>query len=38
MLKPLLSRLATALLAWDLYLIVSHVESLDNPTDSDSRA
>ena len=38
MLKPLLCRLAVALLAWDLYLVVSHVESLDNPTDDASRA
>lgn len=38
MLKPLLARLATLLLAFDLYLIVSHVESSENPTDHDSRA
>ena len=38
LLKPLLGRLAAALLAWDLQLIVSHVESTENPTDHDSRA
>ena len=37
MLQPLLQRLAIALLAWDLYLAVSHVESVDNPTDEASR-
>ena len=38
LLKPLLSRLAAALLAWDIQLIVSHVESSENPTDHDSRS
>ena len=38
MLKPLLARLAVALLAWDLQLIVTHVESSENPTDNDSRS
>lgn len=38
MLKPLLTRLAVALLAWDLQLIVTHVESSENPTDNDSRS
>ena len=37
MLKPLLQRLSALLLAFDLYLLVGHVESLDNPTDHDSR-
>jgi hypothetical protein len=38
MLKPLLSRLAALLMAFDLYLVISHVESTENPTDHDSRA
>ena len=38
MLKPLLCRLGAILLSFDLYLIISHVESTDNPTDHDSRA
>ena len=38
MLKPLLARLSTLLLAFDIYLIVIHVESSDNPTDHDSRS
>ena len=38
MLKPLLPRLAATLLAWDLYLVVTHVESTENPTDHASRA
>ena len=37
MLKPLLQRLSAVLLAFDLYLLVGHVESLDNPIDHDSR-
>ena len=37
MLRPVLARLAASLLAFDLYLIVAHVASLDNPTDEDSR-
>ena len=37
MLKPLLQRLGALLLAFDLYLLIGHVESLDNPTDHDSR-
>ena len=38
MLKPLVSRLAALLLAWGIYLVVSHVESTENPTDHDSRS
>ena len=38
MLKRLLARLAALLLAFDLYLIVVHIESTSNPTDHDSRA
>ena len=38
MLKPLLRRLAAVLLAFDLYLVVSHVESSENPTDAASRS
>ena len=40
MLKPLLARLAALLLALDIYLIVSHVDSSssENPTDHASRA
>ena len=38
MLKPLLRRLTSELLAWDIYLIISHVESSENPTDNASRA
>ena len=38
LLKPLLRRLTALLLAWDLYLLVLHVESSENPTDGDSRA
>ena len=37
LLKPLLARLAVLLLAWDLQLLVGHVESTDNPTDHASR-
>ena len=37
MLRPSLARLAAALLAFDLYLIIAHVGSLDNPTDEASR-
>lgn len=37
MLKPLLRRLSAVLLAFDVYLIVSHVESSENPTDAASR-
>ena len=33
MLRPLLRKLAATLLACDLYLIVGHVGSLDNPTE-----
>lgn len=38
MLRPLLARLAVLLMAFDLYLVVCHVESTDNPTDHASRA
>ena len=38
MLRPLLARLTALLLAFDLYLVVSHVESSENPTDDASRA
>ena len=38
MLKPLLKRLAAVLMAFDLYLVVSHVESSENPTDAASRS
>ena len=38
MLKPLLRRLGAILLTFDLQLIISHVESTENPTDHDSRA
>ena len=38
MLKPLLCRLGAVLITFDLYLVVSHVESTENPTDHDSRA
>ena len=38
LLKPLLRRLTALLLAWDLYLVVTHVESAENPTDDASRA
>ena len=38
MLRPLLQRLAAHLLLFDLYLVVAHVGSLDNPTDDASRA
>jgi hypothetical protein len=38
MLRPLLVRLAVLLMAFDLYLVVSHVESSENPTDHASRA
>ena len=37
MLRPLLRRLAADLLLFDLYLVVAHVASLDNPTDDASR-
>ena len=37
MLQPLLRRLSATLLAFNIYLLVSHVESTDNPTDHDSR-
>ena len=37
MLQPLLQRLAATLLAMDIYLVICHVESTDNPTDHDSR-
>ena len=37
MLKPLLARLAVYLLAMDIQLVVSHVESAENPTDDASR-
>ena len=37
MMRPILARLAAVLLAYDLYLLCGHVESLDNPTDEDSR-
>ena len=37
MLKPLLERLTALLLDFDIYLIVSHVESSENPTDEASR-
>ena len=32
MLKPLLARLAATLLAWDVYLVIVHHESSENPT------
>ena len=38
MLKPLLKRLAAVLMAFDLYLVVSHVESSENHTDAASRS
>ena len=38
LLKPLLRWLTALLLAWDLYLLVLHVESSENPTDGDSLA
>lgn len=38
MLKPLLARLAAILMAHDIYLVISHVESTENPTDHASRA
>ena len=38
MLKPLLRRLAAVLMAFELYLVVSHVESSENPTDAASRS
>ena len=38
MLKPLLQRLSALLLAFDLYLLVAHVESSENPTDNASRS
>lgn len=38
MLRPLVQRLGSWLLAFNIYLIVSHVESIENPTDADSRA
>eukprot|EP00438_Fugacium_kawagutii_P036840 Skav204450 [mRNA] locus=scaffold1298:250701:254168:+ [translate_table: standard] len=38
MLRPLLRRLAASLLAFDLYLVLGHVESSENPTDDASRA
>lgn len=38
MLRPLLRRLSAALLAFDLYLVMGHVESSENPTDHDSRS
>ena len=37
MLKPLLVRLSALLMAFDLYVVISHVESSDNPTDEASR-
>eukprot|EP00438_Fugacium_kawagutii_P002308 Skav226067 [mRNA] locus=scaffold211:609064:615202:- [translate_table: standard] len=38
MLRPLLQRLAGWLLAFNLYLVICHVESTENPTDAASRA
>lgn len=38
MLKPLLRRLAAVLMAFDLHLVICHVESSENPTDAASRA
>ena len=38
MLQPLLARLSSTLLAWDIHLIITHVESSENPTDDASRA
>lgn len=38
MLRPLLQRLAAWLLTFNIYLIISHVESIENPTDAASRA
>ena len=37
MLKPLLARLAAQLLAFDIYMIISHVDGSENPTDHASR-
>ena len=37
MMRPLLGRLSALLLTMGLYLIVSHVESTENPTDDASR-
>ena len=37
MLKPLLRRLAALLLTFNVYLVVAHVESTENPTDHASR-
>ena len=37
MLQPLLRRLSALLITFGIYLIVSHVESTDNPTDAASR-
>lgn len=37
MLKPLLARLTALLLAFDIFLVLSHVESSENPTDHASR-
>lgn len=37
MLRPLLQRLAAWLITFNLFLLVSHVESVDNPTDAASR-
>ena len=38
MLRPLISRLAGLLLAWGIFLVVTHVESSENPTDHASRS
>ena len=38
MLQPLLRRLAALLMAHDIYLVITHVESTENPTDADSRS
>ena len=37
MLKPLLQQLAALLMVFDLYFVVSHIESAENPTDEASR-
>ena len=37
-LKPLLNRLAVAVLAWGIHLVITHVESGENPTDHASRS
>ena len=38
LLQPLMRRLAAWLLTFNIYLVLAHVESTENPTDEDSRA